>query len=182
VSAMASLPENRADVVIETDRLLLRPLTSDYVDLLVELHADPRVNRFVPAFTYDQALDRLAGIEQQWTERGHGLCAVELKTTGEFLGRCGLNHWQLFDEVEAGWTLKFAAWGQGYATEAAQACVDWGFAHLEVPYFTSMIHPGNTASARVADRLGFHPRRQDTLFGKTITVYAMDRPSPGSRA
>lgn len=175
MSVMLSLPAHPPDPVIETDRLLLRPLTRHHAGLLVELHADPRVNRFVPAFTRPQALTRLAEIERQWAERGHGLCAVERKDTGEFIGRCGLNHWPQFDEVEAGWTLKSAAWGHGYATEAARACVDWGFARLELPYVTAMIAPGNTASARVADRLGFTPGRTDTLLGHTVTVYALPR-------
>ena len=56
------------------------------------------------------------------------LCAVELKDGGEFIGRAGLNYWQLFDEAEVGWTLKAEAWGHGYATEAARACLEWGFA------------------------------------------------------
>jgi RimJ/RimL family protein N-acetyltransferase len=170
----------RADTigrVIETERLILRPLTRDDVNAFVTLHGDARVNRFVGVYSRDQALERLAGIERQWSERGHGLCAVEMKATGEFIGRCGLNYWQQFDEVEAGWTLKAEAWGQGYATEAAQACIDWGFARLDVDYFTAMIRPGNTASVRVAKRLGFSPRREDTLFGSAVTVYALNRPA-----
>ncbi|WP_326686834.1 MULTISPECIES: GNAT family N-acetyltransferase [unclassified Streptomyces] len=168
-------PESRPDAVITTERLIMRPLTLDYTDLLVELQADPRVHRFTPSFTHEQARERLAGIERQWATRGHGLCAVELKETGEFLGRCGLNHWEEFDEVEAGWTLRPAVWGHGYATEAARACVEWGFAHLDVPYLTSMIAPANTGSARVAERLGFAPSRQDTFLGKDITVYTRHR-------
>ncbi|WP_322785041.1 GNAT family N-acetyltransferase, partial [Streptomyces griseolus] len=49
------------------------------------------------------------------------------------------------------------AWGHGYATEAARACLDWGFATLDTDRLTSMIRPGNTASVRVAERLGFTP-------------------------
>lgn len=123
--------------------------------MFVALHADERVNRFVGAYSHQQALDRLATVEQQWAERGHGLCAVELKSTGEFIGRVGLNYWEKFHEVELGWTLKAETWGHGYATEAARACLDWGFATLDEPYFISLIRPGNTASVRVAERLGF---------------------------
>ncbi|OEU85094.1 GNAT family N-acetyltransferase [Streptomyces oceani] len=162
--------------MLSTARLNLRPLTTADVDALVALHADARVNRFVPAFSPTQARERLERVEAQWAERGHGLCAVELRDTGEFIGRCGLNHWPEFDEVEAGWTLAPRHWGHGYATEAARACVDWGFDTLDVDYLTAMIHPENEPSARVAHRLGFAPRRQDTLFGKPITVYALDRP------
>ncbi|MFJ2414228.1 GNAT family N-acetyltransferase [Streptomyces brevispora] len=163
--------------MIETERLTLRPLETSDVDAFVELHADPEVNRFVGAYSRQQALERLAGIERQWAERGHGLCAVEFRSSGEFIGRSGLQYWQQFDEVELGWTLRAECWGRGYATEAAQACLDWGFATLEADYFTALIRPGNMPSVKVAERLGFAPRRQDELNGNPVTVYALDRPT-----
>ncbi|WP_326595062.1 GNAT family N-acetyltransferase [Streptomyces brevispora] len=166
--------------MIETERLTLRPLEISDVDAFVELHADPEVNRFVGAYSRQQALERLADIERQWAERGHGLCAVELRSSGEFIGRTGLQYWQQFDEVELGWTLQAECWGRGYATEAAQACLDWGFATLEADYFTALIRPGNMPSVKVAERLGFAPRRQDELNGNPVTVYTLDRPT-GSR-
>ena len=175
-SDLAAMMANRLVSMIETERLILRPLTRADVDQIVDLHGDPRVNRFVPSFSYDQALQRISEIERQWSERGHGICAVELEATGTFIGRCGLNYWPEFDEVEVGWILKPEAWGHGYATEAAQSCLEWGFSRLDVRYLTAMIDPGNTASARVAERLGFSPRRVDTLFDKTTTVWALDRP------
>jgi RimJ/RimL family protein N-acetyltransferase len=159
--------------LIETDRLRLRPLTTADVDAFVALHQDERVNRFVGTYTQRQALERLSAIETQWATRGHGLCAVELKATGEFLGRCGLHYWRQFDEVEAGWTLRAEAWGHGYATEAARAAVDWGFSHLGLDHITAMIHHGNTASERVAERLGFTYGREDVLFGKPVNVFAL---------
>jgi RimJ/RimL family protein N-acetyltransferase len=149
----------------------------DDVEAFVALHADDRVNRFVGAYSRQQALERLRLIGRQWAERGHGLCAIELKDGGEFIGRAGLNYWQPFDEVELGWTLKAEAWGHGYATEAARACLEWGFGTLDTDYFTAMIHPGNTASARVAGRLGFAPLREDVLLGNPVTVYSLDRPT-----
>ncbi|MEO3767207.1 GNAT family N-acetyltransferase [Streptomyces sp. B5E4] len=165
--------------MIETERLLLRPLTTQDADAFVTLHADERVNRFVGAYSPEQARERLVTIERQWAERGHGLCAVELKSSGEFIGRVGLNYWEELDEVELGWTLAAESWGHGYATEAAGACLDWGFATLADEYFISLIRPANTASVRVAERLGFAPRREQTFMGHEVTVYARDRPSDG---
>lgn len=162
--------------MIETERLVLRPLRVADVDAFVALHADERVNRFVGSYSPQRALERLASIERQWAERGHGLCAVESKSSGEFIGRCGLQYWERFDEVELGWTLRAESWGHGYATEAARACADWGFATLTEDYFTALIRPGNEPSVRVAERLGFAPRRADVLFGDPVTVYALDRP------
>ncbi|WP_326736275.1 GNAT family N-acetyltransferase [Streptomyces sp. NBC_01022] len=161
--------------MIETERLHLRPLEPSDVDEFVELHADPRVNRFVGSFSRRQALERLAEVERQWAERGHGLCAVELRSSGELIGRSGLQYWQQFDEIELGWTLKAEQWGHGYATEAAQACLNWGFDTLDAEYFTALMRPGNTASVKVAERLGFSPRRQDELNGSPVTVYALNR-------
>ncbi|AUH44914.1 GNAT family N-acetyltransferase [Streptomyces sp. CMB-StM0423] len=165
--------------MIETERLVLRPLTTEDVDAFVALHADERVNRFVGAYTPEQARARLATIERQWAERGHGLCAVELKSSGEFIGRVGLNYWEELDEVELGWTLAAESWGHGYATEAAGACLEWGFATLEEEYFISLIRPANTASARVAERLGFEPRREETFMGHGVTVWVRERPVAG---
>lgn len=163
--------------MLTTERLLLRPLTTGDLDAFVEMYADPRVNRFIGAFSPERALNQIQLFEQQWAERGHGVCAVELRSTGEFIGRCGLNYRDVFDEIELGWTLTAAHWGHGYATEAARACRDWGFTTLKADYFTAMIHPGNTASEHVATRLGFTPRRQDTFRDREVTVWAVDRPA-----
>ncbi|MFG3253355.1 GNAT family N-acetyltransferase [Streptomyces sp. NPDC048172] len=162
--------------MIETERLFLRPLTTSDVDFFVALHDDPRVNRFVGSYTPQRALERLRAIEQQWEERGHGLCVVELKDTGELLGRSGLQYWEQFGEVELGWTLRAEAWGHGYATEAARACLEWGFATLDVDHLIALIRPGNEPSVKVAERLGFAPRREEELFGNPVTVYGVDRP------
>ncbi|WP_030900927.1 GNAT family N-acetyltransferase [Streptomyces sp. NRRL F-5126] len=163
--------------MIETERLLLRPLTLADTDAFVALHEDPRVNRFLGTYTREAAEDRLARIERQWSERGHGLCAVELKATGEFIGRSGLQYWEQFDEVELGWALRAGVWGNGYATEAARGCLEWGWRTLDEDRFTALIRHGNDASVRVARRLGFTPRREDELGGAPVTAYALDRPA-----
>ncbi|WP_338783721.1 GNAT family N-acetyltransferase [Streptomyces sp. DG1A-41] len=161
--------------MITTERLRLRPLTAADTDWWVRLHADNEVNRFVGGYTHEQAAARLRDIQQQWTERGHGLCAVELRSTGETIGRCGLNWWEQFGETEIGWTFARAHWGRGYATEAAQAVLTWGFGALGLKQITAMIHHGNAASSAVAQRLGFTPLREDTVLGRLCTVYALAR-------
>ncbi|GAA2808254.1 GNAT family N-acetyltransferase [Kitasatospora paracochleata] len=161
--------------MITTERLRLRPLTAADADWWVRLHEDSAVSRFVGAYTREQAQARLRAIEQQWEERGHGLCAVELRDSGEAIGRCGLNWWDQFGETEAGWTFATAHWGRGYATEAAGAVLAWGFDTLGLERITAMIHHGNTASTAVARRLGFTPLREDTVLDRPCTVHALDR-------
>lgn len=173
---MPVIPEG---AVIETERLRLRPLTSAEADVRawVELHGDPRVNTFVGAYTVEEAVTRLRFVESQWAERGHGLFAVELREDGRFIGRSGLQYWDQWDEVEAAWTYRFDAQGKGYATEAAEAFLAWGWRNLDVETVTAMIVPRNTPSIRVAERLGFAPRRRADRFDHEVIVYELDRPA-----
>jgi len=159
--------------VIETKRLLLRPLTLGDVDELVALHDHPEVARFIKRLERPAAEERLRLAEREWLQRGHGMFAVLDRRSGRFLGRAGLKHWDQFDETEVGWALRRDAWGQGYATEAARACLDSGFASLDVPYLTAMIHPNNEASIRLACRLGMSRLRADVLLGDRVVVYSL---------
>ena len=139
----------RGTLRIETDRLLLRPLTTADLDEVVELHAMPEVKRTMGgAFDRPAALARLERNELEWDERGHGLVAILERASGRFLGRSGLKYWPQFDETEVGWVLRADVWGHGFATEAGRACIDWGFRDLEVPYLTAMIVPDNERSIR----------------------------------
>jgi RimJ/RimL family protein N-acetyltransferase len=141
------------------------------------LHRDPEVVRFVGALDHAQAKERLQASEREWGARGHGLLAVLDRSSGRLLGRVGLRYWPQFQETEAGWLLRRDTWGRGYATEAVRACVDWGFATLPAPYITAMIHPENTRSIRVAQRLGFEPVREDVLLGDPVIVHSLERES-----
>ena len=165
-------------MLIETDRLHLRPLTRADLDEVVEMHAMPEVKERMGAFDRRSALSRLERNELEWEERGHGLVAILERASGRFLGRSGLKYWRQFDEIEVGWVLRPDVWGHGYATEAGRACLDWGFRDLQVPYLTAMILPDNQRSIAVAERLGMQPLRTDSLMDLPVTVYAIERPGP----
>lgn len=165
-------------VVIETERLILRPLTVEDLEDFMELQDQPEVAWGTTSYTREQALRRLGANELEWSERGHGLMAIRERGTDRFLGRLGLRYWPQFDEVEAGWALRVEDWGHGYATEAGRAVVRWGFAHLPLDYITAMIMPENSRSLGVANRLGFARLRDDVLLGRPIIVHALHRPAP----
>jgi RimJ/RimL family protein N-acetyltransferase len=164
-------------VILQTRRLRLRPMEMNDLDEFVALHADPDVTQFIRPLDHEAARERLSRDGDEWAQRGHGTLAVLDRTTGDFLGRCGLKHWPQFDETELGWVLRRDAWGQGYATEAAHACIEWGFSELDVPYLTAMINSANARSVRVAERLGLTPLRNDELLGNPVVVYGLDRPA-----
>lgn len=162
-------------VRIQTDRLILRPLELGDLNEVLALHEQPAVVEFMGYLSRERAVERLTHCERQWRERGHDLLAVIERASGRFLGRTGLRHWPQFEETEVGWVLRREQWGRGYATEAARACLEWGFARLPVPYITAMIRPDNTRSLGVAWRLGMRPIRQDVLVGVPVIVHAAAR-------
>jgi RimJ/RimL family protein N-acetyltransferase len=161
-------------MVLETDRLLLRPLTLTDLDDYVEMHSAPDVARTMGSVNHADAVRRIERNEREWRQHGYGLMSLIERETGRFVGRSGLKYWPQFGETEVGWVLQPAYWGRGFATEAARGCLDWGFRNLDVPYITAMIVPANTRSIAVAERLGMKPLRSDKLLEFTVTVHAID--------
>ncbi len=165
--------------VIETPRLRLRPLAESDLDDLARLNANPQVMQFLGS---GQTLDRvqtwqllaLANGHQQL--RGYSLMAIEERAGGRFVGRTG--PWFPVDwpMLEVGWVIDPASQGQGFATEAGRAMVDWCFANLPLDEVCSMILPGNTASTRVAEKLGARHAGRQWVFGKEADVWLHARP------
>jgi len=98
---------------------------------------------------------------------GHCFWALEERETGKFLGFCGLKTappgTPIADDIEIGWRLKRAAWGRGYAREAALASLDWGFTNLDCLRIAAITVPANTRSWGLMERLGM-TRRTDLDF------------------
>jgi [ribosomal protein S5]-alanine N-acetyltransferase len=146
-------------VVLETPRLRLRRLRMADLDDLAALYADPEVRRFYPegTLTREQTREELEHIlTVYYAKYGFGLWATILRDTGELIGRCGLLPWVLEGqrEVEVAYLLSRAHWGQGLATEAARAILDYGFATLDVPRLICLIDHDNAKSIRVAEKIG----------------------------
>jgi ribosomal-protein-alanine N-acetyltransferase len=171
-------------IVLETDRLVLRRLTSDDLDALAALYRDPEVRRYFPdgVLTLEQTRAELEWIIDVYYGRyGYGLWATVLKETGAFIGRCGLLPWEIGGrtEVEVAYLLDRAYWGRGLATEAARAIVDHGFATLPVPRLICLLDPDNAASRAVAAKLGMSLLWDDYVDEYGLShVFAIDRPGP----
>ena len=161
---------------LETPRLLLREWRETDFEPHAAMCADPEVMRHLGG-TLDRAESwrRMAQHAGHWALRGYGRWAVERRDTGEWIGRVGLWYPPDWPGVEVGWTLARGAWGQGYATEAATAAIRWAWTHLDCDRLVSLIEPANTASIRVAQRLGMHPLAAEATG---LIVYALERP-PG---
>jgi RimJ/RimL family protein N-acetyltransferase len=164
--------------VIVTERLSLRVPTLDDASIVGELLGDPEVVRFLGGQVAAPA--ELPAIVEKWLQRwddyGMGPFIVERRADGRFVGRTGILVWDVrtwthtgvpepeFAQPEVGWAFARAAWGNGYATEAARAVIEWARAERGVGGLVSVIAPANVRSQRVAERLGATPAETVRLF------------------
>ncbi|QEG23579.1 hypothetical protein MFFC18_34800 [Mariniblastus fucicola] len=121
--------------------------------------ADANVMRYFPELLSQQkAIEQIRGFQRHFAENGFTYFAVEELTSAEFLGFVGLKH-QSFDSpytpaIDIGWRLKKEAWGRGFATEAAKACLDFAFEDLQLDSVLSICPTINLASEAVMKRIG----------------------------
>ncbi|MFF8786188.1 GNAT family N-acetyltransferase [Streptomyces sp. NPDC015125] len=143
---------------LQTERLLLRAWRPFDLAPWAAMNADPEVRRHFPeVLTREQSEAAVARFQTGLDERGWGWWAVEVRATGEFIGLTGLDPVEEdmpFTGVEAGWRLTRAAWGHGYATEAAEAALAFGFTTLGLPEILAVTTATNLRSQAVMRRLG----------------------------
>ncbi len=161
---------------IETERLILRPFNLNDLDAFASICADPEVMRFIgngKALETEATEELLGWIISQYEELGFGLLAVTLKEDNKLLGFCGLIR-QIIDNeqhIELGYRLDRAFWGQGIATEAAQAMKDYAFNQLNITHLVSIIHVDNMASKQVAKKIGLSHMKQTHFKGNLLDVF-----------
>lgn len=165
--------------VVETARLKLVPLTARFNEDLFWLFHEPEVADWLfltgPP-TREQLAARTTAHEQIWAERGYGMFAVVEKASDRFVARVGAMLTPETGRMEIAWSTTRDAWGKGYASEAARASIDFAFAHSALDALDCYLRPDNTASRRVAEKVGF--RYQDTryLYDRPLRYYCVERP------
>lgn len=152
--------------MIETERLILRGWRDSDREPFHAMSQDERVMATLGPLLWreesDALIDRLQGILDA---HGFTFWAVERKADGAFLGFCGLKpgaeDTPIEGEIEIGWRLAHEFWGQGYAREAAQASLDWGWANLDTPHIAAITNTGNVRSWGLMERLGMARAPED---------------------
>ena len=165
----------RRNIVCETSRLILRYFTPDDLAPLAAMHLDVEVTRFIGGVkTLEQTRERLEQWLAEYERYGFSKWAVVLRGSEELIGRCGLSPEQIdgVDEWELGWTFARAYWGKGYATEAAEAAMEYSFRVLGHRRLISLIRLGNVASARVAEKIRMNYERRVQWNGMPAHMYA----------
>ena len=147
------------DHLLSTERLVLRPVTTDDHAAVLAHWTQPDVRRFL----FDGAA--LSGVEVAETidesigdfaARGFGVWLIELGSTADLIGTAGLRPLGS-SGLEIFYSLAPGAWGHGYATEAARAVVEYGLGPLGLPEVLAEVDEGNAASVAVVKRLGMTP-------------------------
>jgi RimJ/RimL family protein N-acetyltransferase len=168
----------RMVVSLETDRLVLRPLTADDADQLYRLDNDPGVRAylnggrpFARQVIEEESLPTMMGYDRRPPYFGYW--AAEERGGGGFVGWFSLRPTgDGPEEVELGYRLRRGAWGRGYATEGARALVRLGFTDLGVRRVVAWTMAVNLGSRRVMDKAGLRLAR--------VLQLTFDDPIPGT--
>jgi RimJ/RimL family protein N-acetyltransferase len=165
------------EIILETERLILRFFREDDFEQYARICADPEVMRFLGGqpLTDFEAWRQMAYFVGHWYFRGYGMWAVEERSTGSLVGRIGFIYPAGWPGFELGWALARDSWGKGYATEGAHRALKYAFTEMNRDHIISLIAPDNTASIRVAERLGEKVESKTELFGKEVLVYGITR-------
>ena len=169
-----------ATLISETKRLILRRFESTDVDDLTEALEHPEVMEFSLSGPINRTTvaKTIRNFEAHWQTWGFGQCAVVHKTDQKVIGYCGLIHFSDIDgkaEDEIGYRLNRSYWGQGYATEAAQAIQAYGFTVVGLNRMVSMIDHNNVRSIRVAEKIGLHYEKDALLDGFVDRIYVIEQ-------
>ncbi len=162
---------------LQTERLVLRQWRPSDIDNMVALDQDPEVMRYIgglrtPRSTRDAIDKDSVGL----AVRGLGKWAVELRSSGELIGRVGLSGLMTMPTgpaVEIGWRLQRNHWGHGFASEAASTALNYGFTVLDLDEIVASTHSRNAASLAVMSKLNMahdptlDSRRPETTYELT---------------
>jgi len=158
-----------------TERLHFREMIAGDLELVADLLGDPEVMAFYPhPKDRAEALDWITWNRQLYRDRGFGLWLIELRETGEFVGDCGLTPQEINGtiEIEVGYHVRRSLQGRGYGTEAAAAARDYARDVLRRDRLVAIIHPGNAASLRVAEKIGLRLEKELDRNGNRQWIYA----------
>lgn len=168
--------------IITTERLVLRPFTTDDIDPLHQIVQQPDIMQYFPPQPRPanppprEAIERLINAQlKDWEANGYAWWAVEFKDKPDLLGWCGLGYLPETDETEVAYLLRKEVWGQGLATEAAQASIAWGFQTFQFDCIIGLTHPDNIASQRVLEKCGLTLAERKEYFGMVCCRYVLCR-------
>ena len=176
---------------LETERLVLRPISAEDVDAFAAFYADPEVMRYLgvgKTLSREETEASVSRMLRGWEVDGFGQFTLERKEDGAVVGRCGFLVWDAETltptteaeangptELEVGYGLGRPYWGAGFATEAAMAVCDHALGPMGRRRLIAFIRPDNVRSRRVAEKLGMHHERDVVLMELPAQLFALGK-------
>ena len=148
-------PKDKQPVII-TQRTYMREFLLDDAPFFLRLNSDFEVMKYTGegAFENLEAAENLVKNYDHYSKYGYGRWTVLLKDTDEPIGWCGLKNHPEEGYIDLGYRFERKHWGQGYGTETAQACVDYGFNQLGMTEIVGRVARENIGSVRVLEKVG----------------------------
>lgn len=157
--------------ILETERLILRQLTPEDAEFILELLNEPAfINNIGDrgVRTLDDArIYILSGPMASYAQNRFGLYRVELKETGEAIGICGLLKRDSLEDVDIGFAFLEKLWARGFAYESASAVMEYGRGVLKLPRIVAITSPDNEGSIRVLAKIGLRFEKMIRMPGST---------------
>ena len=167
-------------IIFQTPRLILREFTEADASLILALNSNPEIVKYVhePILrTEEQATKILLDIILPQYKNNLGRWAMHTKDSMDFIGWCGLKYRPELDEIDLGYRLMQNAWGKGYATEAAQHSLNFGFNNLNLKLITGRAHIENLASIKVLEKIGMDFISEGIVDDCPVRTYTKLNPS-----
>lgn len=163
--------------MLETNRLFLRRMNETDTDAVFAMRSDMDVMRFIrPVQTKRaEAQNWINLISSRWETEKIGFCALIEKSSKKFIGWCGL--WRLIetDEIEVGYAVFKEFWGKGYAVEASEAFLNYGFNELNLEKIVAVANPENQNSRRVMEKIGMKYDYIGKFYERDLVHYSITR-------
>ena len=164
---------------LETDRLFIEPLAEAHFDFLVEMGSLMEVMQFLngrPLKPEETIAELKAHLNGSCLAPNLGLGVMKLKSTGELIGKCNLNHVRDFEPmVHLGYRLHPKFWKKGYALECAETLMKHGFEQLQLTSIYGLTHPSNWASQRILLKLGMHFQDKKPAYNTVCKFFCKQR-------
>jgi ribosomal-protein-alanine N-acetyltransferase len=164
--------------ILKTERLILREFVPQDADALAAVLGDPVAMQYYPEpFNRKEVEEWIERNRQRYQHEGYGLWAMLLRDKDELIGDCGcyLREIEGRSSVEIAYHVRRDLWGKGYATEAAQACMEYAFTRPDIDRVISLIRPENVQSIRVAEKNGLMCEKTIFWRGYDHCIYAKQK-------
>jgi [ribosomal protein S5]-alanine N-acetyltransferase len=162
--------------ILETNRLILRELDIGDSKSFYELNQNPNVVKYTGDKAFASVAEAQLFLEnyKDYQINGFGRWAVINKSNGEFLGWCGLKYVKAINETDIGFRFFEEYWNNGFATESAKSCLNYGFEKLNLKTIVGRVMAENLASIKILEKLGLKYEKEFNFDDHKGLIYRIE--------